>query len=91
MILVIVLGIGMSLGLVAGPSDWWLTWLPAGIMIAVAVAVIWAARWGHKLAARTKRRWLRTGIHVDAVIAVPGARAGADVRCDRCESSCGAR
>ena len=33
-------------------------------MIAVAVAVIWAARWGHKLAARTKRRWLRTGIHV---------------------------
>jgi uncharacterized membrane protein YbhN (UPF0104 family) len=35
-------------------------------MIAVAVAVIWAARWGHKLAARTKRHWLRTGIHLVA-------------------------
>jgi hypothetical protein len=32
----------------------------------VVVVAIWAARWGHRLAARTKRRWLRSGIDVAA-------------------------
>ncbi|MGN6170775.1 MAG: lysylphosphatidylglycerol synthase transmembrane domain-containing protein, partial [Solirubrobacteraceae bacterium] len=65
-LLIIVLGLGMGLGLFAGPSDWWLTWLPAGIGIVVVVVAIWAARWGHRLAARTKRRWLREGLNVVA-------------------------
>jgi hypothetical protein len=28
------------------------------------VVAVWAARWGHRLAARTQRRWLREGLHV---------------------------
>jgi uncharacterized membrane protein YbhN (UPF0104 family) len=63
---IIVVGLGMGLGLFAGPDDWWLTFLPAAIGILVAVGAIWAARWGHRLAARTKRRWLREGLHVVA-------------------------
>jgi len=65
-LLIIILGIGMGLGILPGPSDWWLTWLPAAICILVVVVAIWAARWGHRLAARTKRRWLREGLHVVA-------------------------
>jgi len=63
---IIVVGLGMGLGLFAGPPDWWLTFLPAAIAILVAVGAIWAAGWGHRLAARTKRRWLREGLHVVA-------------------------
>jgi hypothetical protein len=65
-LLIIVLGLGMGLGLFAGPSDWWLTWLPAAIGSAVVVGAIWAAGWGHRLAARTRRGWLRKGLHVVA-------------------------
>jgi uncharacterized membrane protein YbhN (UPF0104 family) len=63
-ILIVILGIGMGIGLFAGPSDWWLTWLPAAIVALVIVLAIWAARWGHRLSSRTKRRWLREGLHV---------------------------
>src|SRR6516225_130203 len=63
---VIVVGLGIGLGLFAGPNDWWLTFLPAAIAILIAVAAIWAAGWGHRLAARTKRRWLRETLHVVA-------------------------
>jgi uncharacterized membrane protein YbhN (UPF0104 family) len=66
LILIIVLGLGMGLGLFSGPSDWWLTWLPAAIGIVVVVLAIWAARWGHSLAARTQRRWLRSGLEIAA-------------------------
>jgi hypothetical protein len=65
-LLIIVFGFGMGLGFLPGPSDWWLTWLPAAIGIVVVVVAIWAARWVHRLAARTKRRWLREGLHVVA-------------------------
>jgi uncharacterized membrane protein YbhN (UPF0104 family) len=65
-VLIVVIGFGMGLGVFAGPSDWWLTWLPAALGILVVVVAIWAARWGHRRAARTKRRWLREGLHVVA-------------------------
>jgi uncharacterized membrane protein YbhN (UPF0104 family) len=63
---IIVIGLGMGLGLFAGPQDWWLTFLPAVIAIVVVVGAIWAARWGHRLAAKTERRWLREGLQVVA-------------------------
>jgi uncharacterized membrane protein YbhN (UPF0104 family) len=63
---IIVVGLGMGLGLFAGPDDWWLTFLPAAIAVLIAAGAIWAAGWGHRLAARTKRRWLREGVHVVA-------------------------
>jgi uncharacterized membrane protein YbhN (UPF0104 family) len=63
-ILIAVVGVLMGLGVVAGPGDWWLTWLPAVLAVLAAVVVVAAARWGHRLAARTKRRWLREGLHV---------------------------
>jgi uncharacterized membrane protein YbhN (UPF0104 family) len=63
---IIVLGLGMGFGLFAGPDDWWLTFLPAAIALLVVVGAIWAAGWGHRLAARTKHRWLREGLHVVA-------------------------
>jgi uncharacterized membrane protein YbhN (UPF0104 family) len=63
---VIVVGLGMGLGLFAGPNDWWLTFLPAAIAILIAAGAIWAAGWGHRLAVRTKRRWLRETLHVVA-------------------------
>jgi uncharacterized membrane protein YbhN (UPF0104 family) len=66
LLLIIVLGLGMGLHLFAGPGDWWLTWLPAALGIVVIVVVIWAARWGHRLAGRTERRWLREGLNVVA-------------------------
>jgi uncharacterized membrane protein YbhN (UPF0104 family) len=65
-ILIIVVGVLMGLGVVAGPSDWWLTWLPAAICALAIVIVIAAARWGHRLAARTSRKWLKQGLHVIA-------------------------
>jgi uncharacterized membrane protein YbhN (UPF0104 family) len=63
-ILIIIVGILMGLGVVSGPSDWWLTWLPAAIAALAIVIVIAAARWGHRLAARTSRKWLKAGLHV---------------------------
>jgi uncharacterized membrane protein YbhN (UPF0104 family) len=65
-LLIIVVGLGMGVGLFAGPSDWWLTYLPALIAVLVVVVALWAARWGHRLAARSKRRWLREGLHIAA-------------------------
>jgi uncharacterized membrane protein YbhN (UPF0104 family) len=65
-LLIIVLGVGMGLGILTGPNEWWLTWLPAAIATIVVAVAIWAARWGHRLAARTNRRWLREGLHVVA-------------------------
>jgi uncharacterized membrane protein YbhN (UPF0104 family) len=63
---IIVIGLGMGLGLFAGPEDWWLTFLPAAIAVAVVVGAIWAARWGHRLAKRTERRRIRDALHVTA-------------------------
>jgi uncharacterized membrane protein YbhN (UPF0104 family) len=63
-LLIILFGFGMGLGLFGGPNDWWLTFLPAAVGIVILVVVILAARWGHRLAARTDRRWLREGLHV---------------------------
>jgi uncharacterized membrane protein YbhN (UPF0104 family) len=54
------------LGLFSGPSDWWLTFLPAVLAFLVVVVAIWAARWGHRLAARTNRRWVREALRVVA-------------------------
>jgi uncharacterized membrane protein YbhN (UPF0104 family) len=65
-VLIIVFGVGMGLGVLSGPSDWWLTWLPAVVASLAIIVAIWAARWGHRLAARTRRRWLQAGIHVAA-------------------------
>lgn len=65
-LLIAVVGLGMGLGLFAGPSDWWLTWLPAALAILAVVVAVLAARWGHRLAARTQRRWLHEGLHVVA-------------------------
>jgi uncharacterized membrane protein YbhN (UPF0104 family) len=64
LLLIIFLGLGMGVGLFTGPSDWWLTWLPAAVGIIVIIVAILAARWGHRLAARTSRRWLREGLRV---------------------------
>ena len=63
-LLIIVFGLGMGLGLFGGPNDWWLTFLPAAIAITIIVVAIWAARWGHRLAARTHRRWLHEVLRV---------------------------
>jgi uncharacterized membrane protein YbhN (UPF0104 family) len=63
-LLISLFGFGMGLGLFAGPGDWWLTFLPAAIGIVIVVVAILAGRWGHRLAARTHRRWLREGLHV---------------------------
>jgi len=63
-ILIVIVGILMGLGVVAGPSDWWLSWLPAALTLLGGVFVIAAARWGHRLAARTHRKWLKESLHV---------------------------
>jgi uncharacterized membrane protein YbhN (UPF0104 family) len=76
---IIFVGLGMGLGLFSGPSDWWLTWLPAAIGIVVVVGAIWAAKWGHWLAGRTKRRWLQTGLRVAAT----GISGSVEVLCTR--------
>jgi uncharacterized membrane protein YbhN (UPF0104 family) len=65
-LLIILLGLGMGLGLFAGPNEWWLTWLPAALTALVVAVAIVAGRWGHRLAARTRHRWLREGLHVVA-------------------------
>ena len=65
-LLVIVLGLGMRWGLFAGPNYWWLTLLPAIVCIVIVIVALLAARWGHRLATRTHRRWLREGLNVAA-------------------------
>jgi uncharacterized membrane protein YbhN (UPF0104 family) len=65
-LLIILLGLGMGLGLFAGPDEWWLTWLPAALTALVVLIAIAAGHWGHRLAARTGHRWLREGLHVVA-------------------------
>jgi uncharacterized membrane protein YbhN (UPF0104 family) len=63
-LLIAIVGVGMGLGVFVGPKEWWLTWLPAGLATLVAGVAIWASRWGHRLAARTRRRRLREALHV---------------------------
>jgi uncharacterized membrane protein YbhN (UPF0104 family) len=63
-LLIVVFGLGMGLGLFGGPHDWWLTFLPAVVAIVILVVAVLAGRWGHRLAARSHRRWLREGLHV---------------------------
>jgi uncharacterized membrane protein YbhN (UPF0104 family) len=66
-LLIIVVGLGMWVGLLAGPQDWWLTILPVAVCIVIVVVAILAARWGQRLAERTHRRWLREGLHIAAI------------------------
>jgi uncharacterized membrane protein YbhN (UPF0104 family) len=63
-LLIVIFGLGMGLGVFGGPHDWWLTFLPAVIAIVIIVVAILAARWGHRIADRTERRWLREGLNV---------------------------
>jgi uncharacterized membrane protein YbhN (UPF0104 family) len=56
----------MGLGVFPGPSDWWLTWLPAGIMIVVIVVAVALAVWAKKLAQRIKHKRIAQGITVVA-------------------------
>jgi uncharacterized membrane protein YbhN (UPF0104 family) len=65
-LLVIILGLGMGLHLFAGPHDPLLTFLPAVVGIVVVAVALWAAGWGHRLAARTRHRWLREALHIAA-------------------------
>jgi uncharacterized membrane protein YbhN (UPF0104 family) len=66
--LVLIMGFGvlMGLGVVAGSSDWWLTWLPAAIAFGVAAGAIAIAVWAEKLAKRVKRQRLAQGITIVA-------------------------
>jgi uncharacterized membrane protein YbhN (UPF0104 family) len=66
LVLILVFGVGMGLGLFAGSSDWWLTWLPAAIAFAVAAGAIVVAVWAEKLARRVKRQRLAQAITVVA-------------------------
>jgi uncharacterized membrane protein YbhN (UPF0104 family) len=65
-LLLIVVGVGMGLGLFAGPDNPWLTFLPAAIATLIIIVALLSAKWGHRLAARTHRKWLREGLHVMA-------------------------
>jgi uncharacterized membrane protein YbhN (UPF0104 family) len=65
-LLLIFVGFGMGFGLFAGPDNPWLTFLPAAIAALIIVVALLAAKWGHRLAARTDRKWLREGLHVMA-------------------------
>jgi hypothetical protein len=66
LVLIMVFGVLMGLGVVAGSSDWWLTWLPAAIAFAVAAGAIAIAVWAHKLAKRVTNQRLAQGITVVA-------------------------
>jgi uncharacterized membrane protein YbhN (UPF0104 family) len=65
-VLIIVFGIGMGLGVMAGPSDWWLTWLPAAIGLVVVVGAIGIAVWAERLARRITNRRLAQGVNIVA-------------------------
>jgi uncharacterized membrane protein YbhN (UPF0104 family) len=66
LVLIIVFGVLMGLGIVAGSSDWWLTWLPAAIALAVAIGAIVVAVWAERLARRVKNQRIAQGITVVA-------------------------
>jgi uncharacterized membrane protein YbhN (UPF0104 family) len=63
-LVIVVVGLGMGLGLFSGPDNPWLTFFPAAIATLVVVVALLAAKWGHRLAARTHRKWLHEGLHV---------------------------
>jgi len=65
-VLIGIVGLGMGFGLFSGPGDWWLTFLPAALAVLVAATALCVARWGHKLAGRTRRHWLRDVLDVAA-------------------------
>jgi uncharacterized membrane protein YbhN (UPF0104 family) len=65
-LLIIVFGVGMGLGVLAGPSEWWLTWLPAVIALVVVVGAIAVAVWAERLARRITNRRLAQGINIVA-------------------------
>jgi uncharacterized membrane protein YbhN (UPF0104 family) len=65
-LLIIVFGAGMGLGLLVGPSEWWLTWLPAVIALFVVAAAIAIAVWAERLAQRITNRRLAQGVNVVA-------------------------
>jgi len=66
LVLIIVFGVGMGLGVFAGSSDWWLTWLPAAVAFVVAGGAIAVAVWAEKLARRVTNQRLAQGITVVA-------------------------
>ena len=66
LVLIMIFGVLMGLGVVAGSSDWWLTWLPAAIAFAVAAGAIAIAVWAEKLATRVKNQRLAQGITIVA-------------------------
>jgi uncharacterized membrane protein YbhN (UPF0104 family) len=66
MVLIMVIGVGMGLGVFAGPNDWWLTWLPAVLMFAVAAGAIAVAVWAERLARNVKNRRVAQAITVVA-------------------------
>jgi uncharacterized membrane protein YbhN (UPF0104 family) len=66
LVLIMVFGVLMGLGVVAGSSDWWLTWLPAAIAFVVAAGAIAIAVWAEKLARRVKNQRIAQGITVVA-------------------------
>jgi uncharacterized membrane protein YbhN (UPF0104 family) len=66
LLLIMVVGVGMGVGVLAGPTDWWLTWLPAVIAGAIAVAAIAVAVWAERLAPRIRSRRLAQGVTVVA-------------------------
>jgi uncharacterized membrane protein YbhN (UPF0104 family) len=65
-ILIILFGAGMGLGVLAGPSDWWLTWLPAVIGLVVVVGAIAVAVWAERLARRISNPRLAQGVNIVA-------------------------
>jgi uncharacterized membrane protein YbhN (UPF0104 family) len=65
-VLIIVFGAGMGVGLFAGPSEWWLTWLPAVIGLVVVVGAIAVAVWAERLARRITNRRIAQGINIVA-------------------------
>ncbi len=65
-LLIIVFGTGMGLGLLAGPSDWWLTLLPAAIALVVVVGAIAVAIWAERLTRRLTNQRLAQGINIVA-------------------------
>jgi uncharacterized membrane protein YbhN (UPF0104 family) len=65
-VLIILFGAGMGLGVLAGPSEWWLTWLPAVIGLVVVVGAIAVAVWAERLARRVTNKRLAQGINIVA-------------------------
>ena len=66
LLLLILVGAGMGLGLFPGPGEWWLTWLPAAVALAVVGAAIAAAVWAERIAKRVRSRRLGQALSVVA-------------------------